>query len=467
MSVASESSPFDETALCPLCLGVGREVDVAVRRIEELLAEQAGGAAVSLRVQTPPVLDVSLRAVRLLLAESPAPPRLPTLAHWLTHSIESRGRARFAASGSTEAAVEVTVQDLSSADVFAVFAPNAQARKRRRFHSGRDVSKARETEDRAVSRTLADAALLAFKSYDERDIADLKERLRAWSQLTSPSSHPLLRVDVRFVRQSVYLLGRYCKFARDVPQSQWSLSAEEDSSCRRGRASVEEIVCEAATSVLRAHTARFHACGREDIDVRMLGDGRAFVLEVSEPSERFQPQHLFDLQTYINSFNGLNDCGDIQVMKLQLTTASTWSSMQAVAEEKRKGYRAVVWCSKSVDESRRSLLRESCLQNVDDSNIRCLEIQQRTPLRVLHRRSLLARKRFIYDIRISQVNSSFFILDLVTSAGTYVKEFVHGKLGRTEPSVSSIVGCQCDILQLDVTRLYDDLFNEDQPDCED
>ena len=46
---------------------------------------------------------------------------------------------------------------------------------------------------------------------------------------------------------------------------------------------------------------------------------------------------------------------------------------------------------------------------------------------------------------------SYFTLHLRTSAGTYVKEFVHGDLGRTRPSVGSLLGCEADILWLDVT----------------
>lgn len=38
-------------------------------------------------------------------------------------------------------------------------------------------------------------------------------------------------------------------------------------------------------------------------------------------------------------------------------------------------------------------------------------------------------------------------------AGTYVKEFVHGDFGRTRPSLGSLLGCQSDILQLDVTAV--------------
>jgi tRNA U54 and U55 pseudouridine synthase Pus10 len=46
---------------------------------------------------------------------------------------------------------------------------------------------------------------------------------------------------------------------------------------------------------------------------------------------------------------------------------------------------------------------------------------------------------------------------LLTSAGTYIKEFVHGDLGRTVPSVGSLLDSEADILQLDVTNVYDSL----------
>lgn len=44
-------------------------------------------------------------------------------------------------------------------------------------------------------------------------------------------------------------------------------------------------------------------------------------------------------------------------------------------------------------------------------------------------------------------------LALLTSAGTYVKEFVHGDGGRTEPSVGTLLGCQADIETLDVLEI--------------
>ena len=35
-------------------------------------------------------------------------------------------------------------------------------------------------------------------------------------------------------------------------------------------------------------------------------------------------------------------------------------------------------------------------------------------------------------------------------AGTYVKELVHGDHGRTAPSIGKLLGCEADILHLDV-----------------
>lgn len=42
---------------------------------------------------------------------------------------------------------------------------------------------------------------------------------------------------------------------------------------------------------------------------------------------------------------------------------------------------------------------------------------------------------------------------MVTGAGTYVKEFVHGDFGRTKPSVGDIINAEVDILALDVLAI--------------
>ena len=50
---------------------------------------------------------------------------------------------------------------------------------------------------------------------------------------------------------------------------------------RIGRA--QECITEHVVPLYGASDARFHSAGREDVDVRMLGEGRPFVLELLQP----------------------------------------------------------------------------------------------------------------------------------------------------------------------------------------
>ena len=58
-----------------------------------------------------------------------------------------------------------------------------------------------------------------------------------------------------------------------------------------------------------------------------------------------------------------------------------------------------------------------------------------------------------FKLEATKINEHFLILDILASAGTYIKEFVHSDLGRTNPSIKSILNSNCDILQLDVRDL--------------
>lgn len=110
----------------------------------------------------------------------------------------------------------------------------------------------------------------------------------------------------------------------------------------------------------------------------------------------------------------------------------------------RKSYRAVVWLS--------AVLTDDMCRSVSSSDP--FEIQQLTPIRVLHRRTLLSRPRSIYRLSLSPINAHFALLEMETQAGTYIKEFVHGDRGRTQPNLGSLLSCQADIIQLDVMDLH-------------
>jgi len=113
----------------------------------------------------------------------------------------------------------------------------------------------------------------------------LHEKLVA--DLTEP-----FRFDLAMHHIPLYLYGRYCKYARDISQSPWALlegvpTAEEtedpDSEApdtvtasagtgQKGRGNVEDIIGMAVKVHLGAEQVKLHACGREDIDVRCLGE---------------------------------------------------------------------------------------------------------------------------------------------------------------------------------------------------
>jgi tRNA pseudouridine synthase 10 len=99
-----------------------------------------------------------------------------------------------------------------------------------------------------------------------------------------------------------------------------------------------------------------------------------------------------------------------------------------------------------------------------------LELQQKTPIRVLHRRPNLIQSRTMYkmnakpiskdqlfhvEVLDTNLNSNetqqVFRLRLTTQAGTYIKEFIHGDFGRTSPNLREILVIpDLDIITLDV-----------------
>jgi tRNA pseudouridine synthase 10 len=170
----------------------------------------------------------------------------------------------------------------------------------------------------------------------------------------------------------------------------------------------------------------------------MLGPGRPFIVEISNARVIPSSAEIGKLERDINSLKE----GWVKVRELRQVGIDACAIMREGESEKQKEYAAVVWLSRPVTEA-----DFECL-----SSFKELELQQKTPVRVLHRRSPLTRPRTIHWMRCTEIKGTqnYFVLFLCTQAGTYIKEFVHGDLGRTFPNVGSILGCEADILQLDV-----------------
>lgn len=249
-----------------------------------------------------------------------------------------------------------------------------------------------------------------------------------------------------------YVYGRYNKFLRGLPQSPWQEKSDE---------SVSQLICEPLRAALGGTSAKMHASGREDIDVRMLGRGRPFVVEVSGARDGPPPRgaavtdgdpgpgaagsafrvSLPDVEASLNA----SCLGKVAVRELRWSSRQEYSDLQKKAEEKTKQYRCVCWSERAVSDGR---LRDLCRGAP-------MVIRQGTPVRVLHRRSAATREKQVLALSAERINAHWFILDVTASAGMYIKEFVHGDWGRTLPSMSSLLGGRVDILQLDVLDVVD------------
>ena len=124
------------------------------------------------------------------------------------------------------------------------------------------------------------------------------------------------------------------------------------------------------------------------------------------------------------------------VRDLKIVSREFFDEMKTTIESKAKSYCAIVWTQSPIT-------TEHCKRL---STVRDLQILQKTPIRVLHRRSQLLREKTVYRMEAEFINCHYFKLSVLASAGTYIKELVHGDLGRTTPSVGSILETECDIL---------------------
>ncbi|XP_068681531.1 tRNA pseudouridine synthase Pus10-like isoform X1 [Montipora foliosa] len=243
---------------------------------------------------------------------------------------------------------------------------------------------------------------------------------------------PSILSEVMCSHESIFIAGRYNKFSRVLCQTPWIID-----NVRHCESSVEEKICNQIRKGILADEHKFASAGREDVDVRMLGNGRPFLVELINPRiTRFCESFFTDVQHEINS-----STTDISVRDLQQVTKDECLVLKDAETNKTKTYKALIWTEKQVTDEHVQILND----------IKDLMISQKTPLRVLHRRPLAVRERCIYHMTVAeQIDSNHFNLLLKTQAGTYIKEFVHGDFGRTKPNLGHLLNSETDILQLDV-----------------
>ncbi len=259
---------------------------------------------------------------------------------------------------------------------------------------------------------------------------------------TFAEKHPDLTIvlgsgTMEIMTRPLFVYGRYFKTSREIPQTRWPCRVCKGAGCPRCdgtgkmyQESVEEILGAPLLTATGGTGTRLHGCGREDIDARMLGSGRPFVIEVLNPRCR-----TIDLPEITHEKAGF--------MFLSFCEKGVSRMLKSCAAFKR--YRAKVTLESEVDDLHLKRVHDLCGVRID----------QRTPNRVLHRRKDLKRGRAIAGIVCRRSGPMELELELVVASGFYVKEFVSGDGGRSTPSLAEVLDVGCTCTRLDVLAVFD------------
>ena len=252
------------------------------------------------------------------------------------------------------------------------------------------------------------------------------------------------RVDSQI--NSAFVYGRYRKLERDIPQTEWPCRECHGSGRRRGEPcdhcdgegylypeSVEQLTAPVVEEAMDGSDATFHGAGREDVDAKMLGTGRPFVIEVDEPTRR--RVETDELQAAINEFAD----GKVEVEGLRL---ASYEMVERVKElDAAKTYRAVVEFDGDVS----AAALNDAVADLDGATVK-----QETPQRVDHRRASKTRTRDVLSASAEHDDARHATVDIHGEGGLYIKELISSDEGRTEPSLAGILGVDTTVTALDV-----------------
>lgn len=258
-------------------------------------------------------------------------------------------------------------------------------------------------------------------------------------------------------RRNLYLESRYRKLERGLPQTIFYCPVCKGDRRRRkdcahcqgagklSEESVQELIGRRLLPAFRARTGVFHGAGREDRDVLMLGRGRPFVYEVVGARNLDVDLEALRREIEARSNGGVELAPFVRVSRSRVPF---WKNTHF-----DKIYRAEV-ATTGVPEPERLRAAAAFTGN----------IVQRTPQRVAHRRADLDRERQVAVLSLTVLGPERCEVRMRCQHGTYVKEWISGDEGRTEPSLAGILGVpsRCEILDVEEI-LCDDVPAEALP----
>jgi len=230
----------------------------------------------------------------------------------------------------------------------------------------------------------------------------------------------------------LFIKGFYRKLVKNIPQTPWYCRYCWGRGCERcgytGKEypdSVSELIGEPALKIFEALDYKFHGAGREDVDARVVGTGRPFVLELKHPRKRF-----IDLSTLEREINE-HAAGKVEVYGLEYSSRRELRLLKGLSSITSKTYEAVVEFDGEVSEEGLRIIEEK---------FRDIIVEQRTPKRVLRRRADKVRHKRLYYVRAERLDERRVRFTIKAQGGLYVKELIDGDDGRTRPSIAEALG---------------------------
>ncbi|KAI5148920.1 tRNA pseudouridine synthase 10 [Enteropsectra breve] len=246
----------------------------------------------------------------------------------------------------------------------------------------------------------------------------LKERMYKIKDEKAPTQSPCIAQEkqelplIAIENSPIFLYGEYIKLSREMSQTPLVIGGQLKTE-RSVSDFTEEFKC-----FFQADDVCFLSCGREDIDVRCL-EGRPFLLTVRNPKRNLDAR-IVAIKMY-RDVHIINLCAVDQRAKNSLTS-----------DESNKFYLVDIFSGKKINFSEK------------------YELDQKTPLRVLHRRANMIRNKTIEILNVIELNKPegyYYEVRIRASSGAYIKEWVSGDFSRTTPNLNA------DCLNLDVVRV--------------
>jgi len=246
--------------------------------------------------------------------------------------------------------------------------------------------------------------------------------------------------DVKVELRSLYILGRYQKLVRGIPQSKWLCRFCQGRGCKRCdfkgklyKTSVQEEIDKPLLKATKGIESSFHGAGREDIDARSL-DFRPFVIEIKNPTNR-----KIDLKKILKE---INRSKKVQVSILKISSKDYVRKLKFAKYDKT--YMARVEFEKELNPQKLKNLKKLSKE----------QIFQRTPERVLQRRADKIRRRALKNLSWKIRGKKKIDFKITAESGLYIKELISGDNGRTRPSISEILDNKVKNIELDVIRIH-------------